>query len=97
MPGALVAFVVGFSTIGILGGSVASAFGAVDRISAAAPVAFLRVLGPLLTAAVVAGAIGSTITAELGARKIREELDALAGAGHQTRFATSSCRASSAS
>ncbi len=77
LPATVVAFVIGFSTIGIQGGSLASAFGAIDRISAAAPVAFLRELGPLLTTAIVAGTLGSTITAELGARKIREELLAL--------------------
>jgi phospholipid/cholesterol/gamma-HCH transport system permease protein len=77
IPAAIVSFVVGFSTIGIQGGSIASAFGAIDRISAAAPVAFLRELGPLLTAAIVAGTLGATITAEIGARKIREELLAL--------------------
>lgn len=77
LPATVVAFVIGFSTIGIQGGSLASAFGAIDRIAAAAPVAFLRELGPLLTTAIVAGTIGSTITAEIGARKIREELLAL--------------------
>lgn len=77
LPATLVAFVIGMSAIGIQGGSVASAFGAIDRISAAAPVAFLRELGPLLTTAIVAGSLGSTITAEIGARKIREELLAL--------------------
>ena len=68
---------IGFSTIGIQGGSLASAFGAIDRISAVAPIAFLRELGPVLTTAIVAGTLGSTITAELGARKIRQELEAL--------------------
>jgi phospholipid/cholesterol/gamma-HCH transport system permease protein len=42
-----------------------------------APIAFLRELGPVLTTAIVAGTLGSTITAEIGARKIRQELDAL--------------------
>lgn len=73
----IVAFVIGFSSVGIQGGSLASAFGAIDRISSVAPVAFLRELGPVLTSAIVAGTLGSTITAELGARKIREELMAL--------------------
>jgi phospholipid/cholesterol/gamma-HCH transport system permease protein len=77
MPATIVAFVIGFSTIGIQGGSVASAFGAIDRISAVAPIAFLRELGPLLTAAIVAGTLGSTITAEIGARQIRQEVEAL--------------------
>ncbi len=76
-PAAVVAFVIGFSTIGIQGGSLASAFGAIDRISAVAPIAFLRELGPVLTTAIVAGTLGSTITAEIGARKIRQELEAL--------------------
>jgi phospholipid/cholesterol/gamma-HCH transport system permease protein len=76
-PASIVAFVIGFSSIGIQGGSLASAFGAIDRISGVAPVAFLRELGPILTSAIVAGTLGSTITAELGARKIREELLAL--------------------
>jgi phospholipid/cholesterol/gamma-HCH transport system permease protein len=76
-PATIVAFVIGFSSIGIQGGSLASAFGAIDRISAVAPVAFLRELGPTLTTAIVAGTLGATITAELGARKIRQELEAL--------------------
>jgi phospholipid/cholesterol/gamma-HCH transport system permease protein len=76
-PAAVVAFVIGFSGIGIQAGSLASAFGAVDRISGVAPVAFLRALGPALTTAIVAGTLWATITAELGARKIREELMAL--------------------
>jgi phospholipid/cholesterol/gamma-HCH transport system permease protein len=80
-PAAIVAFVIGFSTIGIQGGSLASAFGAIDRISAVAPIAFLRELGPVLTTAIVAGTLGSTITAELGARKIRQELEALEALG----------------
>jgi phospholipid/cholesterol/gamma-HCH transport system permease protein len=77
LPATVVSFVVGFSTIGIQGGSLASAFGAIDRISGAAPIALLRGLGPILTAAIVAGTLGATITAEIGARKIRQELLAL--------------------
>jgi phospholipid/cholesterol/gamma-HCH transport system permease protein len=77
IPAGLVAFVVGFGTIGIMGGSLASAFGAIDRVAPVAPLLFLRELGPLLTTSVVAGTLGATITAELGARKIRDELVAL--------------------
>src|ERR1700752_3068057 len=33
IPATVVAFVIGFSTIGIQGGSLASAFGAIDRIA----------------------------------------------------------------
>ncbi len=37
----------------------------------------VRELGPLVTAIVIAGVAGTAITADLGARKVREELDAL--------------------
>ena len=77
VPASIVAFVVGFGTIGVVGGSLASAFGAIDRVAPVAPLVFLRELGPLLTTSIVAGTLGATITAELGARKIREELVAL--------------------
>ncbi|MBI5106584.1 MAG: ABC transporter permease [Solirubrobacterales bacterium] len=77
VPASIVAFVVGFGTIGVVGGSLASAFGAVDRVAPIAPLVFLRELGPLLTTSIVAGTLGATITAELGARRIREELIAL--------------------
>ena len=39
--------------------------------------AAVRQIAPLVTAVVVAGVAGTAITADLGARKIREELDAL--------------------
>lgn len=73
----LVNLAFGFGTTGITAGGVLSALGAIDRAAAVVPVAFLREVGVLVTAAVAAGAIGTMITAELGARKIREELDAL--------------------
>ncbi len=37
----------------------------------------IREIGPSVTAIVVAGVAGTAITADLGARKVREELDAL--------------------
>jgi phospholipid/cholesterol/gamma-HCH transport system permease protein len=39
--------------------------------------AAIREIGPFVTGVVVAGVAGTAITADLGARKIREELDAL--------------------
>ena len=39
--------------------------------------ASIREFAPFVTAVVVAGVAGTAITADLGARKIREELDAL--------------------
>jgi phospholipid/cholesterol/gamma-HCH transport system permease protein len=52
-------------------------FGALDRLGGFFIVTAVRQIGPIVTAAVVAGVAGTAITADLGARKIREELDAL--------------------
>ena len=37
---------------------------------------------PLVTSLLIAGAVGSAITSDLGARTVREEIDALEGDGH---------------
>ncbi len=52
-------------------------FGALDRLGGFFVLASIREIGPLITAIVLAGVAGTAITADLGARKIREELDAL--------------------
>ncbi len=52
-------------------------FGATDRLGGFFVVFAIREIGPLITAIVLAGVGGTAITADLGARKIREELDAL--------------------
>ena len=52
-------------------------FGALDRLGGFFVLAAIREIGPLITSIVVAGVAGTAITADLGARKIREELDAL--------------------
>ncbi len=51
--------------------------GAVDRLGGFFVLAAIREVGPLITSIVLAGIAGTAITADLGARKIREELDAL--------------------
>ncbi len=51
--------------------------GAVDRLGGFFEVEAIREIGPLITAIVLAGVAGTAITSDLGARKIREELDAL--------------------
>src|ERR1700740_2219923 len=50
---------------------------AVDRLGGFFVLAAIREIGPNVTAIVLAGVAGTAITADLGARKIREELDAL--------------------
>jgi phospholipid/cholesterol/gamma-HCH transport system permease protein len=52
-------------------------FGAIDRLGGFFVIEVVREIGPLITAIVVAGVGGTAITADLGARKVREELDAL--------------------
>jgi phospholipid/cholesterol/gamma-HCH transport system permease protein len=52
-------------------------FGSLDRLGGFFVLTAIRWIGPLVTAVVVAGVAGTAITADLGARKIREELDAL--------------------
>jgi phospholipid/cholesterol/gamma-HCH transport system permease protein len=52
-------------------------FGALDRLGGLFVLAVIREFAPLVCAVVMAGVAGTAITADLGARKIREELDAL--------------------
>ena len=52
-------------------------FGAADVSGAGAALASVTQLGPLVTVLVVAGAGSTAICADLGARTIREEIDAL--------------------
>src|ERR1700751_2250237 len=51
--------------------------GALDRLGGFFVVIVGREMGPLVTSIVIAGVAGTAITAVLGARKVREELDAL--------------------
>ena len=62
---------------GLQAAGVLSLFGNLDRLGGFFVVTAVRFIGPIVTAAVVAGVAGTAITADLGARKIREELDAL--------------------
>src|SRR6059036_2830730 len=62
----------GFAGPGLQAGNFMVLFGAPDR---------LREFGTFVTATVVAGVAGTMLTAELGARRVRGELDALAVLG----------------
>ncbi|UYM03722.1 MlaE family ABC transporter permease [Solicola gregarius] len=75
-PTALVAIPFG-AVIALQTGSLISQFGAQSFTGSAAVIAIVRNAGPIATALMVAGAGGSAIAADLGARKIREELDAM--------------------
>src|SRR6187401_2284486 len=67
----------GFGAPGLQAANFLSLFGALDRLGGLFVLASIREFAPFVTAVVVAGVAGTAITADLGARKIREELDAL--------------------
>ena len=56
-------------------------FGAVLYTGALVSVSMARELGPLVTAIVIAGRVGASITAEIGTMKVQEEVDALTTMG----------------
>src|SRR5438105_2083505 len=68
---------INYGAPGLQAGDFLTLFGAVDRLGGFFVLASIREIGPLITQIVVAGVAGCAITADLGARKIREELDAL--------------------
>jgi phospholipid/cholesterol/gamma-HCH transport system permease protein len=58
-------------------GSLAQQLGAESHIGAAMVLAIVREAAPVATALLIAGAGGSAMTADLGSRRIRSELDAM--------------------
>jgi phospholipid/cholesterol/gamma-HCH transport system permease protein len=69
---------------GLQAANFLTVIGAVDRLGGFFVLAAIREIGPIITATVLAGVAGTAITADLGARKIREELDALQVLGVDT-------------
>jgi phospholipid/cholesterol/gamma-HCH transport system permease protein len=76
VPTALVAIPFG-AVIAMQLGTLTRQLGAQSFTGAASVLAVVREASPLLTALLVAGAGGSAICADLGSRKIREEIDAM--------------------
>src|SRR4030081_532346 len=68
---------INYGAPGLQAGDFLTLFGALDRLGGFFVLAAIREIGPLITSIVVAGVAGTAITADLGARKVREELDAL--------------------
>ena len=71
----------GFAGPGLQAGNFLVTFGSLDRSGGFMVVAILREFGTFVTATVVAGVAGTRLTAELGTRKFRGELDALSALG----------------
>ena len=76
LPTALVSIPFG-AVIALQIGSLTRQLGAQSFAGAASVLAVLREASPIVTALLIAGAGGSAICADLGARKIREEIDAM--------------------
>src|SRR5207302_8077604 len=76
LPAALVSIPFG-AVIALQLGSLVRQLGAQSFTGAASVLAVVREAGPIVTALIIAGAAGSAICADLGSRKIREELDAM--------------------
>jgi phospholipid/cholesterol/gamma-HCH transport system permease protein len=70
-------FALNLGAPGLQAAGILSLIGSLDRLGGFFVLTAVRWIGPLVTAVVVAGVAGTAITADLGARKIREELDAL--------------------
>ena len=76
LPAALVSIPFG-AVIALQLGSLIRQLGAQSFTGAASVLAVVREASPIVTALLIAGAGGSAICADLGARKIREEIDAM--------------------
>ena len=67
----------GFAGPGMQGGSLYSVLGIPDRLGSFLLMASVREFAPWIDAMIVAGVMGTAIAADLGARRIREEIDAM--------------------
>jgi len=76
LPTALVSIPFG-AVIALQLGSLAQQLGAQSFTGGASVLAVIREASPIVTALLIAGAGGSAIAADLGSRKIRDEIDAL--------------------
>jgi phospholipid/cholesterol/gamma-HCH transport system permease protein len=70
-----------YGPAGIQAAGFLNLFGALDRLGGLFALVVMREFAPLVCAIVISGVVGTAICADLGARKIREELDALAVLG----------------
>src|ERR671916_1942954 len=76
MPAVLVSIPFG-AVISLQVGNLAGQLGAQSFAGATAVLAVVREAAPIAAALIIAGAAGSAICSDMGARKIREEIDAM--------------------
>lgn len=76
-PMILTAFALSFGPAGVQASNLFGLFGALDRLGGAYELIVIRLFAPLVVGIILAGAAGTAICADLGARVVREEIDAL--------------------
>src|SRR5919106_1959925 len=77
MPLTISMLAISYGAPGLQAGNFLILFGALDRLGGFFVLTSIREFGPSVTSIILAGVAGTAITPDLGARKIREELDAL--------------------
>jgi phospholipid/cholesterol/gamma-HCH transport system permease protein len=77
VPMVISTFAFGFGAPGLQGGNIFLLFGIPERLGSFFLMASVREFAPWINAMVVAGVMGTAITADLGGRRIREEFDAM--------------------
>ncbi len=77
LPLILMSFALSFGPAGVQGADFLGLFGALDRFGGIYVLVTVREFAPLVTAIILAGAVGTAICADLGAREVREETSAL--------------------
>jgi phospholipid/cholesterol/gamma-HCH transport system permease protein len=81
IPLLITSFALSFGPAGIQAVNFLGLLGALDRLGGLYVIIVIRLFAPFVTAIVVAGVAGTAITADLGARVVREEMDALSVLG----------------
>jgi phospholipid/cholesterol/gamma-HCH transport system permease protein len=77
LPLFITSICINYAVPGVQGGGFVEMLGSIDRLGGFYSLADIREFAPLVCVIIVSGVAGTAITADLGARKIREELDAL--------------------
>jgi phospholipid/cholesterol/gamma-HCH transport system permease protein len=79
---AMITFAIGIAVLFV--GRIVETLGTSDRLAGGLTIGFMREPAVWVTAMVFAGVAGSAMTADIGARRIREELEALSVLGVDT-------------
>lgn len=77
LPMLLTSFALAFGPVGVQASGFLSLFGAFDRFGSIYELTEVRLFAPLVAGLVLAGAGGTMMCADLGARVVREEIEAL--------------------